>query len=63
MYMHDSMQQLQLQVREPTGDYSIGTRDQFIAQASWHEGRPFPREEVGVAAKHDEDDGDNGVFF
>lgn len=49
-------------MREPIGDYSIGTRDQFVAHLSWPEGRPFSREEGGAAAGHDEEDGDDDAF-
>lgn len=62
IYMHDSMQQSQLQVREPVGNYLIGSRDQFIGHASWLEGRSFSGEEVGADAGHKEEDGDDDSF-
>ncbi|KAI5432724.1 hypothetical protein KIW84_020140 [Lathyrus oleraceus] len=41
MFMHDSMHQLQLKIRGPHVDHSLGTRDEFRTHADWPEGRPF----------------------
>ncbi|KAI5396796.1 hypothetical protein KIW84_062862 [Lathyrus oleraceus] len=49
MFMHDSMHQLQLQIRENYVDHNLGTREEFWAHANWPEGRLFqPEGAVGV---------------
>lgn len=49
LFMHDSMHQLQLQIREPHVDHCLDTRKEFLDHANWPEGRPFqPEGAVGV---------------
>jgi hypothetical protein len=48
--IHDSMQLLQLQVRDPSGEHSMMTREQFLQHASWPVDRPIFGEGAGVGA-------------
>jgi hypothetical protein len=63
--MHDSMQLLQLQARDPFGDHSMMTREQFLQNASWPVDRPMFGEGAGAGASGTgvsggaEDDGDD----
>lgn len=41
MFMHDSMHQLQLQIREPHIDYSLPSRDAFQQHTNWPKAMPF----------------------
>ena len=63
--IHDSMQLLQLQVRDPSGEHSMMTREQFLQHASWPVDRPVFREGASVGASGADtsggaDDDDNG---
>jgi hypothetical protein len=48
--MHDSMQRLQLQGSDPTGDHSLITREQFVLNANWPVDRPVFGEGAGAGA-------------
>ncbi|CAL5189369.1 unnamed protein product [Lathyrus oleraceus] len=56
--MHDSMQLLQLQGRDPTGDHSLMTREQFLLNANWPVDRPVFGEGAGAGASSGAADGD-----
>ena len=57
--MHDSMQLLQLQARDPSGDHSLMTREQFLQNASWPVDRPVFGEGAGAGASSGAADGDD----
>jgi hypothetical protein len=66
--IHDSMQLLQLQVRDPSGEHPMMTREQFLQHASWPVDRPVFGEGAGAGASgadtsggadDDDDDGDD----
>jgi hypothetical protein len=63
--MHDSMQLLQLQARDHSGDHSMMTREQFLQNASWPMDRPMFGEGACAGASgtgvsgYAEDDGDD----
>jgi hypothetical protein len=48
--IHDSMHVLQLQVRDPSGEHPMMTREQFLQHASWPEDRPVFGEGAGAGA-------------
>ncbi|KAL5065994.1 hypothetical protein RYX36_027731 [Vicia faba] len=54
--MQESMQQLNLQFREPLVDHPLRSRDDLIAYANWAEGGPSTQEE---AAEDDEIEADD----
>lgn len=61
MFMHGSMHQLQLHIREPHIDHSLPSRQAFQQHADWPRGRPFylegatNEEEVSEESEKDED--------
>ena len=57
--MHDSMQLLQLQMRDPSGEHSMMTREQFLQHASWPVDRPVFGEGAGAGASSGAADGDD----
>ena len=69
--MHDSMQLLQLQMRDPSGEHSMMTREQFLQHVSWPVDRPVFGEGAGAgaagagassgAAEDDDDDDDDAT--
>ena len=65
MFMHESMEQLTLQIREPGVDHFTRTSQQMRDYASWPGVGPSAEEEVGDAdgVEESDDDGESGSDF